>query len=127
MMEGTPPEWKQFKRVPPEMHLPLPPPQPPIAWLLPAIILKILRERPLHGYQIASELSKMIGHEVPRPMIYMTLRKMEERDLVTSRWETTEKGPARRIYYITDEGVEFLSRTLKELELFKKLLNTLTK
>jgi len=111
------------KRIPP----PPPPPQPPLAWLLPIIILKVLRESPLHGYQIASELEGMLEREIPRPMIYVTLRRMEEQDLVKSKWEIPEKGPARRIYYITEEGLEFLERAVKEISALIKFLSRIAK
>jgi len=110
---------------PPSPPPPIPPPYPPLARLLPIAILRILKEKPLHGYQIAEELNKLLGYEVARPLVYMTLRRMEEQGLLVSRWEVSEKGPARRIYHVTEEGLEFFSRTIKELKLLKRLLDIL--
>jgi DNA-binding PadR family transcriptional regulator len=52
-----------------------------------------------HGYELIEEL-KPLGFEqnpVDLSTVYRMLRSLEERDLVTSRWDTdTESGPARR-------------------------------
>jgi len=40
--------------------------------------------------------------------LYRTLRQFEEDGLVRSTWDTSGGGPARRVYELTDEGVEFL-------------------
>jgi PadR family transcriptional regulator, regulatory protein PadR len=40
--------------------------------------------------------------------MYRLLRSMEEEGLVTSSWETPESGPSKRVYAITDLGLEAL-------------------
>ena len=119
-MSGAP-----HKAPPPPPPPPIPPPYPPLARLLPVVILRILKERPLHGYQIAEELNRLLRHEVARPLVYTTLRRMEEQGLVVSRWEISEKGPARRVYHITEEGIEFFNNIIKELKLLRELLDVL--
>jgi PadR family transcriptional regulator PadR len=32
------------------------------------------------------------------------LRQIEQRGLISSHWEVQERGPARRVYALTDEG-----------------------
>ncbi len=76
----------------------------------------------MHGYQIAEELAKRIGHKIPKSLIYVTLRRLEERGLVSSEWEIQESGPARRVYHITEEGLKFLDRRVEALRIFKKLI-----
>jgi len=41
-------------------------------------------------------------------LLYRTLRQLEEDGLVRSSWDTEGAGPARRVYEITDEGIEYL-------------------
>lgn len=41
-------------------------------------------------------------------LLYRTLRKFEEDGLVRSTWDTEGGGPARRMYEITEEGLEHL-------------------
>lgn len=40
--------------------------------------------------------------------MYRLLRLFEEEGLVRSQWETGGGGPARRVYEVTDEGLEYL-------------------
>lgn len=51
-----------------------------------------------------------VGHDpAPDPgTLYRTLRGLEEDGLVRSAWETGESGPARRVYELTEQGIEFL-------------------
>jgi DNA-binding PadR family transcriptional regulator len=58
-------------------------------------------------------------------LLYRTLRQFEEDGLVRSSWDTEGRGPARRVYEITDEGLEYLrawaeniQRTRERLERF---------
>lgn len=41
-------------------------------------------------------------------LLYRTLRQFEDNGLVRSAWDTAGGGPARRVYEITNEGVEYL-------------------
>jgi hypothetical protein len=41
-------------------------------------------------------------------MLYRTLRQFEQEGLVTSSWDTSGHGPARRVYQITDAGHKYL-------------------
>ncbi len=36
------------------------------------------------------------------------LRSLEEEGYVCSTWDTQNAGPARRVYELTDQGLEFL-------------------
>jgi PadR family transcriptional regulator, regulatory protein PadR len=72
-------------------------------------LLLLLLEKPSHGYELMDRLAR--AGEMPDPdpgLLYRTLRLMEEEGLVTSAWNTEGSGPARRLYQVTDEGVEFL-------------------
>ncbi|RLE65521.1 MAG: hypothetical protein DRJ47_04940 [Thermoprotei archaeon] len=94
----------------------------PLGMLAFIFTLKVLSEKPTHGYQLAEEISKKLGKEVPRPMIYNILKHLEERGFATSKWEFGESGPARKIYYITEEGQEALKRKIERIRKFKELL-----
>jgi len=91
-------------------------------FLITAIILKVLSEKPVHGYRIAEEISKILEREVPRPVIYFALKKLEKGGFLTFKWEMREKGPARKTYYITEEGEELLKHKMELLKEFHKIL-----
>ena len=72
-------------------------------------ILLLLAQAPRHGY----ELMDLLGGDEDAPgvdpgFLYRTLRRFEKLGLVQSSWDTERQGPARRVYKITPEGVEYL-------------------
>ncbi len=100
-------------------------PKTPFFGIMPLVILKVLSSRSMHGYQLAEELTRIFGREIPKPLVYVTLKRLEERGLVVSRWEMGESGLPRRIYQITDKGTNVLDRGLKRVEKFKRVLDFL--
>jgi PadR family transcriptional regulator, regulatory protein PadR len=76
----------------------------------PVILLLLLQRGEAHGYELANELPKyaLTDTEVEAAALYRTLRTLEQNGNVTSRWDTSSSGPARRLYRLTDEGEEHL-------------------
>ncbi|MEM1550854.1 MAG: PadR family transcriptional regulator [Candidatus Bathyarchaeia archaeon] len=89
------------------------------------LILKILTERPFSGSEIHEILKSKFELDIPSAAIYTILSALEERDLVSSRWETGERGPARKIYNVTEYGVEHLKNVIEEYKKFKRLFEFL--
>src|SRR4030066_799727 len=83
--------------------------------LIQLLVLRILHEKPSHGYQIMEELEKITAEKyIPEPgAIYTMLRRMEERTLVTSEWEKKEAGVDRRVYTIPEHGVKVLQEGME--------------
>jgi len=83
--------------------------------LRPAILL-LLREQESHGYELMSRLAEL-GVEVPPTTggLYRSLRTMAEEGLVTSYWSTPERGPARRVYAISQSGEAHLEQSMPAL------------
>ena len=71
------------------------------------VLLLILKEK---GHSYGYELSESLrGHaltdaQVERAALYRTLRTLESNGYVTSRWNTQNGGPARRVYSLTKAG-----------------------
>ncbi len=93
------------------------------------LILRVLYEKPMHGYQLLEEIEeKSCGcHKLESGSIYTLLRRMEERGLLESRWEKVEGGPERRVYTVTKNGVEALRRGLSSIVKRKLLFDDLTR
>ncbi|MCL6578769.1 MAG: PadR family transcriptional regulator [Candidatus Bathyarchaeota archaeon] len=91
------------------------------------LMLRILYEKPMHGYQLLEEIEeKSCGcHKLEPGSIYTLLRRMEERGLLESNWEKTEGGPDRRVYNVTKSGVEALRLGLKSIAQRKLLFDDL--
>jgi poly-beta-hydroxybutyrate-responsive repressor len=76
----------------------------PRKFLQPCLLL-LLREQPDHGYELAARLRPMHDGEGDAGSVYRALRGLERQGLVRSEWTPSDAGPARRTYYITDDGV----------------------
>ncbi|MGI9118522.1 MAG: PadR family transcriptional regulator [Acidimicrobiales bacterium] len=83
--------------------------------LRPAILL-LLREQESHGYELMGRLAEL-GVEVPPTTggLYRSLRTMAEEGLVSSYWSTPDRGPARRVYAITEAGEHHLEMSMPSL------------
>ena len=93
------------------------------AFLQPWLLL-LLAQRPGHGYDLMARLGD--DEELPcaEPgLLYRTLRQMEEVGCVTSEWDTTAAGPARRVYSITAQGLEMLHAWKPRIEHVRRRLD----
>jgi len=84
-------------------------------------ILKILSKKPAYGYAIRDIVIDLIEREIPKSLIYISLRKLEKRGYVRSEWKVMEQGPARRMYNITDEGKDALEHKLNCLRKYIRI------
>jgi PadR family transcriptional regulator, regulatory protein PadR len=95
--------------------------------LIQMLVLRILHEKPAHGYQIMDELRKITAEKyIPEPgAIYTMLRRMEDRGAVTSEWEKKESGADRRVYTITEKGIKVLKEGLEMVKRRRELMDSL--
>ena len=85
-------------------------------------LLLLLAEAPAHGYELLDRL-RPFGFEVNDPAgVYKTLRQMEQEGLVTSEWELSTRGPARRVYSLTTDGRDLLEAWAFTLETNREVL-----
>ncbi|HUR17753.1 MAG TPA: helix-turn-helix transcriptional regulator [Acidimicrobiales bacterium] len=73
-----------------------------------ASLLLLIGEAPAHGYDLLDHIGQLGLRSVDPGGLYRTLRVMEDDGLVSSWWEHSVAGPARRTYALTHEGVEWL-------------------
>ncbi len=73
--------------------------------------------KPSHGYELIQNYNKLQSTEEVEPgTIYRNLRRMEKNRLLTSSWQISESGPARRLYEITEKGINVLDETAAKIE-----------
>lgn len=80
-------------------------------------ILASLAETTTHGYDLVEQIGGLASDLVcidPGSM-YRLLRELEEQGLVSSTWQTPEAGPSRRVYVITQAGIEALEMAAASL------------
>jgi len=72
-------------------------------------LLLLLAQQPAHGYQLLERLGQNPDTQSIDPgFLYRTLRQFEEEGLVESSWDMAGSGPAKRVYRITPDGIEYL-------------------
>jgi DNA-binding PadR family transcriptional regulator len=72
-------------------------------------ILSLVSERPRHGYeieQVIEERGMREWTEIGFSSIYYLLKKLEQQGLVEGQLEEAERGPARKVFHITQAGIE---------------------
>jgi len=92
--------------------------------LLSSSLLAFLRRVNAYGYQLVQELSKAGLAQFDSTTVYRTLRHLERAGLVSSFWDMSESGPARRMYALTKAGEAFLDVWIDMFTRYQKVLNT---
>jgi poly-beta-hydroxybutyrate-responsive repressor len=87
-------------------------------------LLLLLAESPAHGYELIDRL-RPFGFDIGDPAsVYKTLRGMEQDGLVTSQWEQSTRGPARRVYSLSSDGRDLLDAWALTLEQNRQILTS---
>lgn len=91
-------------------------------YLVPALLL-LLAEKSSHGYELTERYSNIgfTDANFDPGAIYRTLKLLESENLIKSKWETDNAGPAKKIYSITPEGLEMLSSWIADIEKRKNI------
>ena len=86
-------------------------------FLIPALLL-LLSEKPSHGYDLTERYTGFGFTEAGSDpgAIYRTLKLLDSEGFIKSKWETDGPGPAKKIYSITNEGLELLSSWVVEIK-----------
>lgn len=96
--------------------------------LIQPAILVILAEGPSHGYRLAERIGEMPMFRGAKPDgsgVYRFLKAMESKGLVTSSWDTSQGGPAKRIYQVTKAGECCLRTWVQTLQEYRDGINFL--
>ncbi|HEY8489439.1 MAG TPA: helix-turn-helix transcriptional regulator [Dehalococcoidia bacterium] len=88
------------------------------------LVLAILAEGPLHGYQIAKELERRSDEalRLGQGVLYPILHRLERQGLVEGRWEERLGTPSRKYYHITEKGRAALSERRREWAAFRRAM-----
>ncbi len=91
------------------------------------LLLQLLEERDMYGYELVKELEKRSGNEfsVKEGTLYPALHKLEKQEYIECYWQEQEKGPARKYYRITVAGKEMLLEKTNEWNNFVSVMNKL--
>lgn len=90
--------------------------------LLTTTLLAFLRNWNAYGYQLAQQLEEAGLPAFDSGSVYRSLRQLERTGFVSSFWDTSESGPARRMYSLTKAGDLFLSSWIDVLGKYQAVL-----
>ncbi|MEM4724911.1 MAG: PadR family transcriptional regulator [Candidatus Hadarchaeum sp.] len=84
------------------------------------LILSLLQEQPMYGYQLSKELQRRSkGYfTFKEGTLYPALHRMEKEGLIRGQWQVVEEGPSRKYYHLTEKGRQELTRAQREWATF---------
>ena len=97
----------------------------PTGDMLTAHLLAMLNGWSAYGYELAQRLEEAGLGSYNKGSIYRNLRQMEDSGLVSSSWDTSKDGPARRVYDLTDTGSLFLKNWITMADMHRNFLKTM--
>ncbi|HEX9262253.1 MAG TPA: PadR family transcriptional regulator [Candidatus Bathyarchaeia archaeon] len=84
--------------------------------LLDMIVLQLLKNEPMHGYQIIMSIRKTFGVYFGPSTVYPMLGTLERKGYVESKWNMNSERP-RKVYNLTTNGENMLAFTEGSLDL----------
>ncbi len=90
-----------------------------------SLLLAVLEEGPLYGYQIAREMEQRSSgyFRFKEGTLYPALHRLEKAGMLDGMWEAAPSGQQRRYYHITTSGLEALARMMDEWRSFSRAVN----
>jgi len=95
----------------------------------PLLILKLLENETMYGYQIMKKLKEKSNNvfELKEGTIYPILHSLEKANLIISDWETTDSLRKRKYYSITENGIRELKCRQKKWSIFSNAIGEVLK
>ena len=90
----------------------------------PAFILLFLAGEKHYGATLLNKMNEQMPHNrLDSAAIYRTLQELEKIGAVESYWDTSEPGPAKKWYQITEIGYQKLAQYKEDIEKRKENLD----
>jgi len=93
--------------------------------LMDMIVLQLLKNEPMHGYQIITSIRKSFGVYLGPSTVYPMLGTLEKKGYVKSQWNMNSERP-RKVYTLTNEGQNMLVFTEGSLNLICRTMSRTT-
>ena len=89
------------------------------------LILKLLEEKDMYGYEMISNLSKKSNHtfDLKAGTLYPLLHNLEKNGIVKSYEESTASERTRKYYHLTEKGKDALKIKEKEWHEYSTAVN----
>ncbi|GGB74258.1 MULTISPECIES: PadR family transcriptional regulator [Staphylococcus] len=80
------------------------------------IVLLIIKKDDQYGYSLVQNISRHMS--IAEGTVYPLLRRLVKNGELTTYYQPSTEGPARKYYRITDQGIQRLADLLQEWQLF---------
>ncbi|MDQ7092173.1 helix-turn-helix transcriptional regulator [Desulfosporosinus sp. PR] len=89
------------------------------------LILKLLEESDMYGYQMIEELGRKSNNifELKAGTLYPLLHTLEQKNLLVSYEQTTDNARIRKYYSITKRGRKYLEEKAAEWKVYTSAVN----
>ncbi|MBA3468506.1 MAG: PadR family transcriptional regulator [Herpetosiphonaceae bacterium] len=84
------------------------------------LILAVLANGPAHGYAIARSIEEKSAQalQLREGTLYPALRVLEQQACIESAWDVQERGPARKVYTLTEAGRSELTQRVAAWDVY---------
>lgn len=89
------------------------------------IVLLIVKKDDQYGYSLVQNISRYMT--IAEGTVYPILRRLVKSGELTTYYQPSTEGPARKYYKMTDQGNERLTLLLEEWGAFSKAVNQFIK
>lgn len=98
-----------------------------IAGSLSLLILKLINQEDMYGYQITEKLSQMSNNSLSLKAgtLYPLLKSLEDQDAIESYEKIADNCRIRKYYCITTEGQKLLANKESEWDHFFRTVNSI--
>jgi PadR family transcriptional regulator PadR len=91
---------------------------------VPYLVLSILKDGELYGYEIAQRIRERSGAQLApsEGSLYPALHRLEQQGALVAEWRESDRGPRRRYYRLTPHGGKLLAEARAEWEAFSSVI-----
>lgn len=88
------------------------------------IILKLLLEKDMYGYEIANEIKQRTNNKfnIKEATLYSVVSRLESRELIVSYIGEKTHGGKRRYYRVTPLGKAYYKEMIEEWNLLREIM-----
>jgi len=90
-----------------------------------SLLLCLIGQQPMYGYQIIKELGKRSqGYfKFTEGTLYPALHRLEKAGLIRGKWQSLPNGQQRKYYHITNKGLSILVEKRSQWQDFLVAMN----
>lgn len=82
----------------------------------PLVVLQLLRGGSMYGYELTQAMNQRSGGRLTLSLLYPVLYRLEEQGYIRVQRTEVVNNRARSYYAVTQEGLEYLERSLREYQ-----------